>query len=61
MREYQKGEFCQDKDCMFLPILMSGNKKMCESKCRFTAYQLHNWLKDNGFKIVKEVKNAKET
>ncbi|MFW6016644.1 MAG: hypothetical protein ACOCRK_09410 [bacterium] len=57
MKEYQSREYCRDTDCMLQKAI--GNnliskefaKKYCYEKCE--AYKFHQWLKDNGYKIIK--------
>ena len=53
MKEYKSREYCRDTECTVQMIRDAGgtpfsNCKNCE------AYQFHQWLQDNGYKIVKE-------
>lgn len=52
-RRYRKNEFCIAMQCKYY----FEKKKTCyffgDKSCIFTAKQLHKWLKNNGFKIVK--------
>lgn len=55
-REYQKYEFCKAVNC---PVIK--NQSTCEIgsiMCIRTAKEFHLWLKDNGYKIVKEPDDA---
>jgi hypothetical protein len=57
MKEYQSREYCRDINCMFQKAIDNNldskgvAKKYCHEKCK--AYEFHQWLKDNGYKIVK--------
>lgn len=56
MREYQKYEFCESVKCKALAYSLS-NTPQCgrySDTCIKTAKQFHQWLVDNGFKIVKD-------
>ena len=62
MIEYKSRKFCKDINCLSQRCI-DGNlnskeiaKRHCREHCK--AYQFHKWLKDNGYKIVKEAKNA---
>lgn len=53
-REYEKFEFCKDIEC---PVLDSDDEirsNTCEHHCQCSAYDLHDWLNENNFKIVKD-------
>jgi hypothetical protein len=47
--EYKKGEFCKKIECEIV------DKSKCEYLCM--AYQFHNYLIQEGYKIVKEVED----
>ena len=53
-REYKKHEFCKSMNCLCF------NNGACALKpqCVYSARQLHHWLMDNGFKIIKENENG---
>jgi UDP-N-acetyl-D-mannosaminuronic acid transferase (WecB/TagA/CpsF family) len=52
-QEYQKYEFCRDMECDNL-----YNQASCVVDdpygCVFTAREFHHWLKENGYRIVKD-------
>lgn len=48
-KEYQPGEFCFAKGCH----IYYAPDKSCEN-CPYTAYDFHDWLIKNGYKIVRE-------
>lgn len=46
--EYQKYEFCKDVECTAL------EHGVCNAYvCHKTAKHFHQWLKQNGYKIIK--------
>jgi hypothetical protein len=49
-QEYQKHEFCQDIGCAYAP---PSGCKMDAPGCVRTAKEFHNWLKENGYRIVR--------
>ena len=53
MKEYKKYEFCKSVGCIELtkkePI-----KCGAVYKCVYTAREFHRWLKNNGYKILKD-------
>lgn len=59
--EYESREFCKDTNCNIQKMLDDDNEiieiksdlkeKHCKRKCK--AYEFHQWLKENGYKIVK--------
>ena len=60
--EYKRREFCKDVKC---PVQMELNKleetseayqklrQTCVNACRFTTYQFHHWLIEQGYLILK--------
>ena len=50
--EYEKFEYCKSVGCN--EWRKSKNKRLCDTECSFTAYDFHDWLINNGFKIVKD-------
>ena len=60
-REYGKYEFCKAVDCEYHYPKNRFEAENCSvpisSYCPLTAKEFHQWLKENGFKIVKEVEN----
>ena len=57
MIEYQNGEFCEAIGCNYNKSRKEGNKQRCMELCR--AYEMHAWLDDNGYKIIKEIEHGK--
>ena len=51
-REYEKYEFCSNIRCGFFHHIEI--KCLNKHRCIFSAKDFHHWLKDNGFKIVKD-------
>ena len=60
--DYQRREFCKSVRCQLqidLDQQAPGSneyekvRKSCESGCRYTAYQFHHWLINNGYQIVR--------
>jgi hypothetical protein len=51
-QEYQKYEFCRATDC----VELKNNMKFCElnKTCSSSAKEFHHWLKENGYRIVKD-------
>ena len=49
-RPYKKHEFCKAMNCSWF------QHGACTLKpgCSYSARQLHSWLDDNGFKIVRQ-------
>jgi DNA-directed RNA polymerase subunit RPC12/RpoP len=50
--EYQKYEFCQADACPFVEI--TGGCPVKPENCYRTAKQLHHWLIENGYRIVRD-------
>lgn len=56
-QEYKKYEFCKAIGCSWRVAAMNNglpDERCIHRGCRHTAKEFHHWLKDNGFKIVKE-------
>jgi len=65
--DYKRREFCRDVKC---PVQLELNKKSegseeyerlrktCSSGCRFTTWQFHKWLTDNGYLVVRPEKTG---
>jgi hypothetical protein len=60
--EYKKREFCNAIKCpvqLKLNMYKEGSdeyekiRKTCRSDCKFTAWQFHHWLIENGYLILK--------
>jgi len=63
--DYKKREFCNDVKC---PVQLELNSKkqsseeyekvrqICGTKCKFTTWQFHHWLIDEGYLIVRPEK-----
>lgn len=60
--EYKKREFCRDVNCpvqLKLNALKEGSEEyerarsVCKKDCKFTTWQFHHWLIDNGYLIVR--------
>ena len=55
MKEYQKYEYCIAVGCNQISIDSSGkpkNKQICKDDCE--VYAFHNYLQEQGYKIIKE-------
>jgi hypothetical protein len=57
VREYQRHEFCQAMECQDL-INVGKKSELCSvgdnfHVCCRTAKHFHNWLKENGYRIVR--------
>jgi len=52
---YGKHDFCEAKKCPVLSkIKEDAHFKMdCNISCKFSAKQFHEWLKENGYMIIK--------
>lgn len=51
-QEYKKREFCIDVEC---PVIKNEHRSaICKDNCQCTAYDFHDWLINNNFKIVKK-------
>jgi len=48
--KYKKNEFCKAIRC---PDLVAGSCQHDEFGCVATAKEFHNWLRENGFIIIK--------
>ena len=48
LKEYSNGEFCKSFNC---------NNKNCKNGCIKTAYDFHDYLIKNGYKIIKKEEN----
>lgn len=56
--EYQSREYCRDIGCEIQDIIEEGDvfaigKSFCQRDCE--AYNLHKWLQENNYKIVKDL------
>jgi hypothetical protein len=63
--EYKRREFCKDVQC---PVQVELNaceegsdlyektRKTCQAGCKYTTYQFHHWLTDNGYLIIRPEK-----
>ncbi len=62
---YQKREFCKAVGCPIqellddypkipTPQIRAIQKTVCQNGCLHTAWEFHDWLQRQGFKIVKE-------
>lgn len=57
MKEYQKYEYCIAVGCNQIDINGSGipnDKEICKNHCE--AWSFHNYLQEQGYKIIKEDK-----
>lgn len=53
---YGKREYCKAKKCVVQEWIEDGDqdaKECCKKGCCHSAYEFHNWLQKNGYKIVK--------
>ncbi|NDY73962.1 hypothetical protein [Desulfobacter hydrogenophilus] len=55
-KEYQRHEFCRVVGC---PGLSDDKCTAPGAFCLFTARQFHEWLQDNGYRIIKPSKTKK--
>jgi len=53
-KEYNAGDFCRAVECSVIECFEAGESIICKTGCK--AYQFHDYLIKNGYKIVKEVK-----
>ncbi|MDI6806548.1 MAG: hypothetical protein QMD14_01885 [Candidatus Aenigmarchaeota archaeon] len=63
--EYKKREFCNQVKC---PVQLALNaqsqgsaeyekiRQTCKTDCKFTAWQFHHWLINEGYLIIKPKK-----
>ncbi|MHA1409446.1 MAG: hypothetical protein ACTSQY_03835 [Candidatus Odinarchaeia archaeon] len=63
--EYKKRTFCKDVKC---PIQLKLNeldensdeyqeiRKTCTTACKYTTWQFHHWLIENGYLVIKPIK-----
>lgn len=59
MEKYKGGQFCDAIGCSYNKSRKEGYKQHCIAECR--AYEMHQWLEENGFEIVKrEAVNGEE-
>lgn len=63
--EYKRREFCKDVKCsvqLELDAQKEGSEEYekirltCKTNCRYTTYQFHHWLIDEGYLIVRPEK-----
>ena len=50
-QEYGKYEFCRDIGCVYAP---PNGCKIDAPGCVRTAKEFHHWLKENGYRIVRD-------
>ena len=60
--DYQRREFCKDVQCQ-LQMDLDGQqpgsdvyekiRQTCKADCRYTTYQFHHWLINQGYLIVR--------
>jgi hypothetical protein len=55
-QEYKSREFCHAINCSKQQTINEGigNKEECKRACIKSAWQFHDWLQSNGYKIVKK-------
>lgn len=61
MKEYKSRDFCKDAGCSIQYLidnkeeknLKEDPKNFCKAEC--AAYRFHKWLKENDYKIVKDI------
>ena len=62
--DYKRREFCKDMKCPVqreLDIRTEGTaeyektRAICKSDCRYTTYQFHHWLIEEGYIIIRPV------
>jgi hypothetical protein len=56
MQEYQKYEFCRafEPDGACIDLVDGKCTVQADFDCQYTAKELHRWLQDNGYRIVKD-------
>jgi hypothetical protein len=65
-KEYQSREFCRDIECIMQKVLDNEletelNKACAELACKNCRdYKFHQWLKDNGYKIIKIIEDEEQ-
>ena len=68
MKQYQSREYCKSISCIF-QLAIEGNKvfenttadEIKKAYCKTCeAYKFHQWLKNNGYKIVKKKLSLEE-
>ncbi|MFW6017069.1 MAG: hypothetical protein ACOCRK_11575 [bacterium] len=61
LEKYKSREYCRDRDCYYQKIIdneenteqmKEDTKRYCSQYCR--AYDFHQWLENNGYKIIKK-------
>lgn len=53
MEEYKSREYCRDIDCETQRLIDKGHW-IAEETCKHCrAYKFHDWIKKNGYKIIK--------
>ena len=57
-KKYKKYDFCLSVDCIHLYPTNQHEKEKCnaswDTTCRYSVKKFHQWLKENGYQIVKE-------
>ena len=56
--KYQKYEFCEGSGCLNFNGVKCEHDGKNPILCNRTAKEFHKWLKENGFEIVKAVKDG---
>ncbi len=50
--KYVGGTFCESIKCPFNEDRKAGDREYCATRCK--AFEMHEWLDKNGYKITKE-------
>lgn len=63
--DYERREFCKDIKCS-VQLELDGEepgsegyeevRSICTGGCKYTTYQFHHWLIDNGYLLVRPEK-----
>ena len=53
--EYKKREFCKAMKCAGLEFTF-----LCPQNCKYSAWEFHDWLQKNNFKIIKNLDEKKQ-
>ncbi len=64
--EYKRREFCKSVKCSVQLELNQQKenteeyervRQSCRANCRYTTWQFHHWLIDNGYIIIRPMRN----
>ncbi len=61
--DYKRREFCNNVTCDIQMQLNAAQEEsddyekirtICKEKCKYTAYQFHQWLIEQGYLVIRE-------